>query len=111
LAKIFSRDIDGDSTYLQKQSKQINAPANYPSSPPHEPKQPKYGPTDKESLSSAEHKALNLGMLSVTGPYMRPYRYIGMTVSKAAKTVGGTQNEAGNIVVSNGRPFISGDRR
>lgn len=51
------------------------------------------------NLSQAIDKASDKLLFIYPKPFYRPFQYIGMTLSDAAKAVGGTPNEAGNIII------------
>ena len=60
----------------------------------------------KSSLASALDKARDLGIYLLSSPYHRPFQYIGMSVREAAEEVGGTPNEARNIVVESDQALL-----
>jgi hypothetical protein len=51
------------------------------------------------TLSDAIDRALNLNLPIFRHPFHRPFQYIGLSVSDAAKTVGQAPNQVGNIIV------------
>ncbi len=56
-------------------------------------------PAIESTLAAALDKAADAGLHLLSAPFHRPFQYIGMPVNDAAKEVGGTPNEANNIVV------------
>jgi len=51
------------------------------------------------NLGRAIDRAISLNLRLLSHPFHRPFQYIGMCISDAAKAVGGTPNEVGNIIV------------
>lgn len=51
------------------------------------------------TLGHALDKATDQLFFILSKPFHRPFQYIGMTLSGAAKAVNGTPNEAGNIII------------
>ncbi len=59
------------------------------------------GKSKSSGLGQAIDKASNLLLFFYPKPFHRPFQYIGMRVSDAAKETGGTPNEVGNIIIEN----------
>ena len=55
--------------------------------------------TANSTLGHAIDRALSLNLRLLSHPFHRPFQYIGMSVSAAAKAVGHAPNEVGNIIV------------
>jgi hypothetical protein len=55
----------------------------------------------KTNLFGSTNKAVQKNLRILARPFHRPFQYLGMTVDKAAKEVGGTPNEVGNTIVEN----------
>uniref|UniRef100_B8HQB9 DUF4365 domain-containing protein n=1 Tax=Cyanothece sp. (strain PCC 7425 / ATCC 29141) TaxID=395961 RepID=B8HQB9_CYAP4 len=51
------------------------------------------------TLVNAINRAIDMGLNILNAPFHRPFQYIGMTIAQAAKVVGGTPNEVGNIII------------
>jgi hypothetical protein len=51
------------------------------------------------TLADAIERAINSGLDIVIAPFHRPFQYIGMSITEAAKAVGGKPNEVGNIII------------
>lgn len=51
------------------------------------------------TLGDAIDRALRLNLPLLSNPFHRPFQYIGLSVSEAAKAVGHTPNEVGNIII------------
>ncbi|MFN7043372.1 MAG: toll/interleukin-1 receptor domain-containing protein [Acidovorax temperans] len=58
-------------------------------------------PEQGHNIGRALDKAWMRGLLVLSAPFHRPFQYIGMTIDAAAKAVGGTPNQVGNIIVEN----------
>ena len=54
---------------------------------------------DENSLGHALDKAWLMSLPLYSKPFHRPYQYMGMTISQAAKAVNGEPNEVGNIII------------
>jgi hypothetical protein len=52
------------------------------------------------TLEDAVNKATDYGLHILGAPFHRPFQYIGMSVTDAARIVGNKPNEMGNIIVS-----------
>lgn len=50
-------------------------------------------------LAGAIEKAIDLGLYILSKPFHRPFQYIGMSITEAAKAVGGKPNQVGNIII------------
>lgn len=51
------------------------------------------------TLADAIERAINSGLDILIAPFHRPFQYIGMSITEAAKAVGGKPNEVGNIII------------
>ncbi|HLO84262.1 MAG TPA: DUF4365 domain-containing protein [Nostocaceae cyanobacterium] len=51
------------------------------------------------TLADAIDKAIKSGLDILIAPFYRPFQYIGMSITEAAKAVKGKPNEAGNIII------------
>jgi hypothetical protein len=51
------------------------------------------------TLADAINKATDYGLSILRSPFHRPFQYIGMSVTEAARLVGSKPNEMGNIIV------------
>lgn len=58
-------------------------------------------PEQGRDIARAIDKAWMRGLPVLSKPFHRPFQYIGLTIDAAAKAVGGTPNEAGNIIIEN----------
>jgi len=52
-----------------------------------------------KTLGSAIDKAVSIGLNILCAPFHRPFQYIGMPIAAAAKVVGCTSNDVGNIII------------
>lgn len=57
------------------------------------------GKSNASNLCQAIDKASSQLLFVYSRPFHRPFQYIGMTISDAAKEVGGTPNSVGNIII------------
>lgn len=56
-------------------------------------------PEQGRHIGRALDKAWMCGLPVLSRPFHRPFQYIGLTIDAAAKAVGGTPNEVGNIIL------------
>jgi hypothetical protein len=63
------------------------------------PNQPSSTSVVEKTLATTTDKALNVGLYPLIAPFHRPFQYIGMSVSDAAKSTGGTPNKIHNIIL------------
>jgi hypothetical protein len=56
-------------------------------------------PEQGHNIGRALDKAWMRGLHILSNPFHRPFQYIGMTIAAAAKAVGGTPNDVGNIIL------------
>ncbi|ACA98638.1 MULTISPECIES: DUF4365 domain-containing protein [Cyanophyceae] len=57
-------------------------------------------------LADAVNKATNYGLSILRAPFHRPFQYLGMPLADAARAVGSTPNEVGNIIVDSEQIYM-----
>ncbi len=55
----------------------------------------------EKNLQYAVNRAIQNNLKIYSRPFYRPFQYLGMTIDKAAKEVGGIPNDVGNIIIEN----------
>ncbi|MBC5794867.1 DUF4365 domain-containing protein [Sphaerospermopsis sp. LEGE 00249] len=58
------------------------------------------------TLADAIDRAINSGLDILNAPLYRPFQYIGMSITDAAKAVGGKPNENGNIIIESDQSYM-----